>query len=73
MNRGIMLILLSYLIWGCFPIYWSLLNHVNPSEVLFHRVIWSLPILFYSLLQIKLVEKISRILYLPVKSYCFWF
>jgi chloramphenicol-sensitive protein RarD len=46
MNRGIMLILLSYLIWGCFPIYWSLLNHVNPSEVLFHRVIWSLPILF---------------------------
>ena len=46
MNRGILLILSSYLIWGCFPIYWSLLNHVNPSEVLLHRVIWSLPILF---------------------------
>ena len=46
MNRGIVLILLSYLIWGCFPIYWSLLNHVNPSEVLLHRIVWSLPILF---------------------------
>ena len=46
MNRGIVFILSSYLIWGCFPIYWSLLNHVNPSEVLLHRVIWSLPILF---------------------------
>ena len=32
--------------WGCFPIYWALLNHVSPSEVLVHRMLWSVPVLF---------------------------
>ena len=45
MNRGIFIILSGYLIWGSFPIYWSLLNHVNPTEVLAHRIIWSIPVL----------------------------
>jgi rarD protein len=46
MNKGI-----SYPFWisnvGLFPIYWALLNHVNPSEVLFHRILWSVPVLFF--------------------------
>jgi chloramphenicol-sensitive protein RarD len=46
MNKGILLVLSGYVMWGCFPIYWSLLSHVNPSEVLVHRVLWSIPILF---------------------------
>ena len=46
MNKGILLVLTGYLIWGAFPLYWALLNHVNPSEVLVHRIIWSVPILF---------------------------
>lgn len=45
MNRGVLLILSGYLIWGSFPLYWSLLNHVEPSEILAHRVIWSIPVL----------------------------
>jgi len=32
--------------WGAFPLYWALLNHVNPSEVLIHRILWSIPVLF---------------------------
>jgi len=32
--------------WGCFPLYWALLNHVNPSEVLIHRMLWAVPVLF---------------------------
>jgi chloramphenicol-sensitive protein RarD len=48
MNRGILLILSGYLIWGSFPIYWSLLNHVEPTEILAHRVIWSIPVLLLS-------------------------
>ena len=47
MNKGILLALSGYLIWGCFPIYWALLNHVNPSEVLVHRMLWSVPVLFF--------------------------
>ena len=46
MNKGILLVLSGYLIWGAFPLYWALLNHVNPSEVLVHRIIWSVPVLF---------------------------
>ena len=46
MNKGILLVLSGYLMWGCFPIYWALLNHVNPSEVLVHRMLWSVPVLF---------------------------
>ena len=47
MNKGILLVLSGYLMWGCFPLYWALLNHVNPSEVLVHRILWSVPILFF--------------------------
>ncbi|KYG29303.1 EamA family transporter RarD [Alkalihalobacillus trypoxylicola] len=32
----------SYLLWGVFPIYWKLLEHIDPLVVLAHRVIWSL-------------------------------
>ena len=46
MNKGILLVLSGYLMWGCFPIYWALLNHVNPSEVLVHRMFWAVPVLF---------------------------
>jgi chloramphenicol-sensitive protein RarD len=46
-NKGILLALSGYLMWGCFPIYWALLNHVNPSEVLVHRMLWSVPVLFF--------------------------
>jgi len=46
MNKGILLVLSGYLMWGSFPLYWALLNHVNPSEVLVHRILWSVPVLF---------------------------
>jgi len=39
-------VLSSFIIWGAFPLYWVLLNHVNPSEVLIHRILWSIPVLF---------------------------
>ena len=46
MSKGILFVLSGYLLWGFFPLYWALLNHVNPSEVLVHRILWSIPILF---------------------------
>jgi len=52
MNKGILLVLSGYLMWGSFPLYWALLNHVNPSEVLVHRILWSVPVLFF-LVQFK--------------------
>lgn len=40
--QGLGLALAAYMIWGCFPLFFSLLSSVSASEVLAHRVIWSL-------------------------------
>lgn len=32
----------AYFIWGVFPIYWKYLKHISSSEILSHRIIWSL-------------------------------
>jgi chloramphenicol-sensitive protein RarD len=45
MNKGYAVILTGYVGWGLFPLYWALLIHVAPGEVLLHRMLWSLPVL----------------------------
>ena len=32
-----------YTIWGCLPLYFRALGHIQPSEMLAHRIIWSVP------------------------------
>jgi len=45
MNRGYLYILTGYVGWGLFPLYWALLAHVPPLEVLLHRMFWAVPFL----------------------------
>lgn len=40
MTKGLLFTLLSYLIWGLFPLYWKNLSHVVAIETLAHRVFW---------------------------------
>jgi chloramphenicol-sensitive protein RarD len=42
MNRGVLYALGAYLMWGVFPIYFKAVQAVPPTEVLAHRVLWSL-------------------------------
>lgn len=35
----------SYLIWGLFPLFWRLLAEVDATELIAHRVVWSLAFL----------------------------
>lgn len=42
--RGLAFAIGAYLIWGVMPVYLSGLAHVPASEVIAHRVLWSLPI-----------------------------
>ncbi len=35
----------AFLLWGFFPIYWKILRHVPSTQILAHRVIWSLVLL----------------------------
>lgn len=37
---GFIYSLSAFFFWGLFPIYWKLLKHVSPLEVLSHRIIW---------------------------------
>jgi chloramphenicol-sensitive protein RarD len=32
---------LSYVLWGLLPIYWKLIDQVNPKEILANRIFWS--------------------------------
>jgi len=40
-QRGVILALAAYTMWGIAPIYFKSLQHVSPLEILSNRVIWS--------------------------------
>jgi chloramphenicol-sensitive protein RarD len=42
MNRGIVFALSAYIFWGLHPIYWKQLQSIPSSEIVAHRIIWSL-------------------------------
>lgn len=31
----------AYIVWGVVPLYWPLLHHSTPLEILAHRIVWS--------------------------------
>ncbi len=41
MKRGLFFTLLSYLIWGLFPLFWKNLSHIPAFESLAHRIFWA--------------------------------
>ncbi|WP_150238320.1 EamA family transporter RarD [Nocardiopsis quinghaiensis] len=41
-NRGVALGALAFLLWGVAALYWPLLSAAEPSEILAHRMVWSL-------------------------------
>ena len=43
--KGYFITFLAYFIWGVLPIYWKMIKHVPPLEVLVHRILWTLLIL----------------------------
>ncbi|GCD44876.1 EamA family transporter RarD [Streptomyces paromomycinus] len=34
----------AYVVWGLLPLYWHLLGDLAPTEILAHRMVWSLPV-----------------------------
>jgi chloramphenicol-sensitive protein RarD len=41
-KTGLVYALMSYGIWGVFPLYWKMLLQVPPQQILAHRIVWSL-------------------------------
>lgn len=52
MNRGVLYAAGAYFLWGVFPLYFKLLEHVASTEVLAHRIVWSLVVVL-ALLAVK--------------------
>lgn len=52
MNRGVLYAAGAYFLWGLFPLYFKLLQHVAATEVLAHRIVWSLVVVL-ALLALK--------------------
>jgi chloramphenicol-sensitive protein RarD len=43
-GAGLAFAVSAYLIWGILPLYMKELAHIPPSEVVAHRILWSIPI-----------------------------
>ncbi len=39
--EGFLLVIATYVIWGVFPLFWVLLDHVSPIETIMQRIFWS--------------------------------
>ncbi|MFZ0450663.1 MAG: EamA family transporter RarD [Desulfatiglandaceae bacterium] len=46
MNKGILLAVGAYGLWGLLPIYWKQLQQVPALEIIAHRIVWSLVFAF---------------------------
>jgi chloramphenicol-sensitive protein RarD len=53
--------LTAYLIWGVSPLYFQLLSFARPEEIVFHRVVWSVPMLLGLLFMAKRLETLKPI------------
>ena len=60
-KKGLIYGLLCYLIWGLFPLYWRLIDHVDSFEILAHRMLWScvfMVALFVGIRKMRLRDKV---------------
>ncbi len=42
MNKGVIYAAVAYIMWGLLPIYWKALHSVPSTQIVAHRVVWSL-------------------------------
>ena len=53
MRRGLLTGTAAYLIWGLFPLYWPLLEPAGATEILAHRMVWSLVVMLVLLTVVR--------------------
>ncbi|MEN1966824.1 EamA family transporter RarD [Lentibacillus sp. N15] len=52
-KMGIIYITFAYIFWGILPIYWKLVDNVQPGTILAHRIIWSFLFMIAIILVLK--------------------
>jgi chloramphenicol-sensitive protein RarD len=66
-RRGPLYGFLSYTIWGLAPIYFKFIEHIPATEILSHRIIWTIAIIFFITLIGKRWAHVWAILRQPKK------
>jgi chloramphenicol-sensitive protein RarD len=65
-TKGTITTISTFFLWGIFPIYWKALHHVPSTQILAHRVIWSLVFMLFLLsvqrrwMEVKFSISLSR-------------
>lgn len=52
-SKGTLYALCAFVFWGLVPIYFNALSNVNAFEVLVHRILWSILLLFLLVIVVK--------------------
>ncbi|MDQ0215012.1 chloramphenicol-sensitive protein RarD [Oikeobacillus pervagus] len=72
LRAGVLYVGMAYLIWGLFPLYWKLLQHVSSDEILTNRIVWSFVFMILLLAVIKkwriFQETFKEIIQFPKKG-----
>ena len=63
-NKGIFFGVISFTVWGLFPLYFKAIAHFSPLEITAYRIIWSfLTLFFYLVFQIRFLETARAIIF----------
>jgi len=63
--QGYIYALLAFIQWGLFPVYFKLISSVPPTEVLAHRIIWSVVLLLTILFISKQLYSLKKLILQP--------
>lgn len=62
MKKGAFAVLMCYVLWGILPIFWKLLNQLDPVYILASRIFWSLIFCFVLIIFKKELLKIKEVI-----------
>ncbi|WP_027486050.1 EamA family transporter RarD [Allorhizobium undicola] len=57
--KGFLFALSAYFLWGFLPLYMKAVAHIPPTEVIAHRVLWSIPIAGLVLVALRRVDDLK--------------
>lgn len=62
MNKGPLLVLTTYILWGVLPIFWKLLGSVDSFFILLNRHVWSFVLAFFLLVLARKTDQVLSLL-----------
>lgn len=57
--RGFAFALSAYFLWGFLPLYMKAVAHISPTEVIAHRILWSVPVAGLVLLALRRLDDLK--------------